>query len=293
MGLEKLNPLIVNYLITQPNEVEWIEFKENDCEPQKLGEILSGVANSANLHDRQFGYVIFLISDKTKQIVGTKFDLKSRKVGNEELEHWLNQRMLPKAILDIFEVERNGFKLVIFKIAAPTDRPIDFSNIAYIRIGSITRNIKEFPDHERKIWQNIKNRNFEKQIALECVDTDEILNLLNYPYFFEITEQPLPENKKTIIKKLLESRMIIFHDGVYSINNLGGIFFDKDLKKLGRLGRKAPRVIIYEGNDKTSTKVEQEGTRGYAKAFPVEAGPELNNNPPKPTKATKAKTNSA
>jgi predicted HTH transcriptional regulator len=79
----------------------------------------------------------------------------------------------------------------------------------------------------------------------------------------------LPSNKKQIIEKLIEARMVVFDDGLYCITNLGGILFAKNFTKIKSLVRKAPRVVIYEGIDKTKTIKEVQGSRGYAKAFPL------------------------
>jgi len=51
---------LVNQLRDEPHETEWLEFKENHYEPQLLGEYLSALSNSACLHCKQKGYLIFL-----------------------------------------------------------------------------------------------------------------------------------------------------------------------------------------------------------------------------------------
>ena len=41
---------LVNELLKQPKESEWIEFKHNNSEPQTIGEYISALSNSAALH---------------------------------------------------------------------------------------------------------------------------------------------------------------------------------------------------------------------------------------------------
>lgn len=80
---ERLKRLLEE-LIKFPKEVEWVEFKESNWDPIKTGELISGLANSANLHNKPFGYHIFGINDLTHDIIGTKFKPKSAKKGELE-----------------------------------------------------------------------------------------------------------------------------------------------------------------------------------------------------------------
>ncbi len=80
---------LLNQIEKKSGENEWLEFKRNFHSPEELGETLSGLANGASLHNQPFGYLIFGIDDKTKEIIGTDFAPKTYKVKNEELEHWL------------------------------------------------------------------------------------------------------------------------------------------------------------------------------------------------------------
>ncbi|HED05107.1 MAG TPA: hypothetical protein ENI61_00300 [Ignavibacteria bacterium] len=80
-----------------PAENEVVEFKGNNKDPQEIGEYISALSNSAALHNKPFAYICWGIENKTHQIVGTDFNPKSFKVGNEELE---NYPMVSKVISD-------------------------------------------------------------------------------------------------------------------------------------------------------------------------------------------------
>ena len=49
---------------------------------------------------------------------------------------------------------------------------------------------------------------FEDGIAVERVPDDEVLQLLDYPAYFELLEQPLPENRGGILNALMSDRLI-------------------------------------------------------------------------------------
>ncbi len=65
-----------------------------------------------------------------------------------------------------------------------------------------------------------------------------------------------------------ESEKLIRRDGsAWAITNLGAILFAKELDQFDRLGRKAPRVIHYDGTSKLKTKLDRPGNKGYAVGF--------------------------
>ena len=68
---------IVNDLVKQPNESEWVEFKHNYHSAEEIGERISALSNGACLHNQPFGYLVYGIEDKTHKILGTTFNIKS------------------------------------------------------------------------------------------------------------------------------------------------------------------------------------------------------------------------
>lgn len=266
MDQEKLEKLL-NELVTSQDETECVEFKLNNSNPEEIGERISGISNSANLHNKESGYLIFGVEDETRKIVGTSYSAKHHKKGNESIEHWLLQMLNPKIDFRIFEFNYNNQNIVLFQIPAATDRPISFRGTEYIRIGSINRKLNEFPEKERKIWTNYNHRSFEKDIAKYDVSSDEIFNLLDYPNYFTLTGQNFPENKKGILQKLEQDKIITRIEGTLHITNLGAILFANNIKQFETISRKAIRVITYKGKSKNETIKEQEGTKGYAIGF--------------------------
>ena len=142
-------------LTQQPTEQEWLEFKHNFHSPEEIGKRISALANGACLAGKKFGYLVFGVEDGTHEIVGTSFSPKTKKAkGNEDLEHWLVSRLSPKIHFTIHELQIDGKAVVLFEIPAATDTPISFLHEPYIRIGSVTKLLKHYPDQSRKLWQN-------------------------------------------------------------------------------------------------------------------------------------------
>lgn len=265
MNSEKSSKLL-RKLISSSKENEWIEFKTNNTNPDEIGKWISALSNASMLENQKFGYLVFGVSDDRK-IVGTKQFLKSLKKGNEELEHWLIQRLSPKLDLKFIDFFEGEMKISIVQIPSTHSQPTRFKHNAYIRIGSITRNLYDFPEKERKIWNSSNQESFEAQIAIEEVSFKSINELLNWQSYFELTQRPKPTNEKSLTEILIEEKLITISNDLYNITNLGAILFAEDLNQFPKLFRKSIRVVAYKGNNRIETEREFLGKRGYAFAF--------------------------
>ncbi len=248
-------------------ETEWVEFKENNYEPEQIGEYISALSNSACIHDREVGYLVFGVEDRTHNIVGTNFKPKEYKVGNQKLENWLATQLSPWVDFRIYEIQYEIKNVVLFEIYAAFNTPVAFKNNYFIRVGSYKQDLNKFPEKARRIWMKTLTKSFEDGSAMEYVTSDEVIKNIDYPNYFDMMDLPLPENKQAIIDKLKEEYIIIKNADQYDITNLGAILFAKNLKNFRRLSRKTVKVILYSGKGRLDTLKEQEFTRGYAVAF--------------------------
>ncbi len=258
---------ILKQLISLPAETEWLEFKVDNSNPEMIGEKISALSNSATLRNKSIGYLVFGIEDKTHEIVGTSFNPLMSKKGNEELEHWITQRLNPKIDFRINVFEYNEKQVVIFEIPANVGEPVKFKNVAYIRIGSITRKLIDFPEKERKIWNKTSNYNYEDDYAAKRLNQDEVLDLLNFTSYFELIGQKMPFNPKAIIAKFIQEEFIEQENDKFHIKNLGAILFAKNLENFETLRRKIVRIIIYKGKGRFETIREYQNKKGYAVGF--------------------------
>ena len=259
---------LIKEFIAMSTETEWLEFKCNFTDPQSIGEYLSALSNSAAINEKHFGYIVWGIADETHDISGTAFKPHQAKKGNQELESWLEMHLSPRINFKIHEFTYNEKPIVLFEIPCASHRPVSFKGVEYIRIGSYKKSLKEFPEKERLLWKLFERIPFELQAAKPNVTSNEVLKLLDYPAYFDLTNQPLPDNKEGILDKLSSERMIIKKDGgIYDITNLGGIVFAKDLNSFDHLARKAIRVIVYKHTNRVETIREQTGVKGYGVGF--------------------------
>ncbi len=259
---------IVNELRKLPSETEWVEFKSNRAVGDSIGEYISALSNSATLCHQNVAYMIWGIDDKTHEIIGTTFQPKAAKHGNENLENWISHLLSPAVNFYFIELVIDGKRIVLLEIDPASNRPVSFINQEFIRVGSYKKPLKDHPEKERELWKIFENTPFESRAVMTNCSDENVLTLLDYPAFFELLKMPLPDGRANILYYLEQDRLISKNiAGTWDILALGAILFAKKLSNFERVKRKAVRIIQYEGKGKIKTLREEMFDMGYAASF--------------------------
>ena len=259
---------LVQELRKLSEENEWVEFKVNAQDPEEIGEYVSALANSAAMVGKAGAYLVWGISDREHEVVGTNFKPRTEKVGNEELENWLLRLLVPRIQIRFSETVVEDRSVVVLEIERALRSPVQFRGQEFIRVGSYKKKLKDFPEKERALWRIFDQTSFEDGIAVERVQDDAVLQLLDYPVYFKLLDQPLPANRGGILDTLMSDRLISRCDaGGWNVTNLGLMLFAERLGDFKNLRRKAIRVIQYRGRSRIETLREQVGNKGYACGF--------------------------
>ena len=261
---------LVDELLKRQTETTWIEFKENLDDGEKIGRLISALSNAARLEEKDSAFVVWGVQDETLQIVGTKFDPFSKKIGNQVFELWLRQRLSPAPAFQFREVKHPLGRIILLEIPSPSIAPTAFESIPYIRVGSATPKLSD--DHARyqALIEKIRPYSWENGVARSYLQATEVLRLLDYTSYFKLTKTAIPEQESTILSTL-EGDRLIKRDvgGRWNISNLGAILFALDLADFGpSVARKGVRFVRYDGPDRTMIVTHrQDGKRGYASGF--------------------------
>jgi ATP-dependent DNA helicase RecG len=259
---------LIRDLAAAPRESEWVEFKENNSDPEEIGEYVSALANSAALHEKPQAYLVWGVRDGDHELVGTSFRPRSEKVRGQEIENWLSTHLHPQIHFRIHEAGEGGKNFVVFEIPAATHTPVRFKDWEYVRVGTYKKKLRDHPEVERSLWALLSNTSFETGIALADVSPERVTDLIDYPNYFRLMKQPLPENRAAILERLAKEDLIVgAGEGRYHVTNLGAVLFAADLAEFPGLARKALRVIIYRGDNRVTTLKEQIHGKGYAVGF--------------------------
>ena len=265
--MENLKAL-VNELTKYSSETNWLEFKHNNYDFDMIGQDISALANGAAYAEKNCAYMIWGVHDQTHEIVGTEYDQYTLMKGNQEIESWLRNSLSKNVEFEFRSLDMDNKKVVVLIIYKATNQTATFKKVDYIRVGSYTKKLSDYPQIQAQLWDKLRNNRFEEQYAKQDMTAEEAVKLLDFSIYFDIKNEPNPTNLDGLIHYMLEESILVKQDnGLFAITNLGAILFAKRLSDFSRLERKAVRVVQYEGNNKLNMLKEDIGNKGYAIGF--------------------------
>jgi ATP-dependent DNA helicase RecG len=261
---------LIDQLRTLPAETTWVEFKRNNADPKMIGQRCSALANAARLEGQDLAYMVWGIDDSTQEIVGTTLDPDAQTVGNEVLQLWLAKSLQPSIAFSFRRVEHSQGRVVLLEIPAATGAPVAFNSVPYIRIGSATPKLADYPERYERLIERLRPYRWEQGIARKYVTGDDVLGLLDYSQYFRLSGQPLPDNRSGIFEKLDAERLIRADvGGRWNITQLGAVLFANRLADFEvSLARKAVRLVAYAGRNRAAQVTHRlDLEKGYAVGF--------------------------
>ncbi len=269
-GCDKMENLdkLINELIKLPNETQWVEFKHDNYDPYMIGRDISALANSAAMCEKSCAYMLWGIDDSTHEIVGTQYNLQTLKKGNQELENWLRSLLSRNADFEFYTASMNDKDVGVLIIYRAAQQTVMFEKVDYIRIGSYTKKLNEYPAVQAQLWDRIRNTRFEERYSKQDLELNEALRLLDYSVYFDILGIPQPSDNDGVAHYMLEEGILVRQDnGLYAVTNLGAVLLAKHLSDFPRISRKAIRVVQYSGNNRLDMLKEDIGGKGYVVGF--------------------------
>ncbi|WP_229520887.1 RNA-binding domain-containing protein [Paenibacillus sp. GM2] len=137
---------LLDELLRMPAETEWLEYKEakSDYDFRKVGKYFSAISNESNLKGRQYGWLVFGVTDDRK-IVGTQY--RSKRADLDNLKHEVAIKTSGGlTFMDIHELILPEGRVLLFQIpAAPPGIPTAWEGHFYGRNGSsiVALNLQE------------------------------------------------------------------------------------------------------------------------------------------------------
>ena len=144
------------YVIKNKSECEFVEYKDSYRDNDEIGEYISAISNGAALRKQEFGYLIWGVNNKTRELTDSKFNYEKEVNGGENYAHYLSRNLNPRIDVDFKEEDFDGNRVVYLEIPAADDVITEYKNVRYIRVGSSKEEMRRFPKIEKKLW-NILN----------------------------------------------------------------------------------------------------------------------------------------
>jgi ATP-dependent DNA helicase RecG len=149
--------LLLDRLLAQTDEHEWLEFKHND-DPHTIGEYISALANAAALDGEPFGFQVWGFEDGTRRVVGTTFKPATTKHKGQILDLWLHQYLRPKLDFRFETFDYQGKPVVVLRVPAAVAQPVSFHEVEYVRIHSAKVKLASHADKEARLWARLNTR---------------------------------------------------------------------------------------------------------------------------------------
>ena len=160
-------------------ENEVVEFKkaENNFDLDDLGKYFSALSNEANIRNKDFGWLIFGVEDKTRCITGTSFKngMKSlQKLKHDFAQHTTNNN----TFRDIYELNIEGKRVLLFQISAsPRGIPMAWKGHFYGRRGEslVALDMSKYDEIRRQTVNEDWSKVIVTQATIDDLDNDAIL----------------------------------------------------------------------------------------------------------------------
>lgn len=136
---------LIDELRSDIGESSYVEFKKDNSNHEMIGKLCSALSNGARIDGIDFAYIIWGIDDETRKIIGTSFDYDNKKVGNEVFQFWLAKKLKPSIAFSFRGIDHPDGSVILLEIPAATTSPVEYSGVSYVRIGSSTPKLTDYP----------------------------------------------------------------------------------------------------------------------------------------------------
>lgn len=211
-------------------ENEVVEFKEagKDYDKDKIGKYFSAISNEANLKGLQFGWLVFGVRNKTREIVGSDYrNTKGLDTLKQEIAIGTTGGISFIDIIEIYPLVHGEEKRVImFQIpAAATAIPTGWHDHFYGRNGESlsalsVEELDRIRGQEKKDW----SKQFAEGATIRCLNRDALhmarekyKEKMNRPHITEEVDRMTDEEFLTKLKliqngKLTNAAMLLLGD---------------------------------------------------------------------------------
>lgn len=237
------------------SEHQRLEFKEakNQYDGRKLNKYCVALANEGG------GYLLMGIADQPPRAVVGSAAHPDVVASTEHLFEVLGFRV------DVEEVMHPDGRVVVFHIPSrPRGTAYNLDGAYWMRSGEELVPMSE--DQLRKIFAEGAPDPLEEHVSTG-LDAQGVVESLDTQTYFELLGLPYPTDQQGVIDRLVNERLVDRMAEGLAIRKLTALLLAKKLTDFPDLSRKVPRVVVYSGNNKLETKLDQSGTKGYAVGF--------------------------
>lgn len=159
---------ILNNLMDH-SETEIVEFKEAKMsfDIKELGQYFSAISNEANLKNKQYGWIVFGVADKSHQFVNTNY-CNSEKSLNE-VKRKIYESTNDMSFIEIYPLIIEEKRILMFQVPAASAIPTEWKKVAYSRNGE---SLSVLNDNKRQQISYNSSNDWSRQIIEKATIND-------------------------------------------------------------------------------------------------------------------------
>ena len=104
--------------------------------------------------------------------------------------------MDPKIDFTFLHASLDGLSVILLEIPRALRHPVRFRGTEFLRVGSYRKKLGDYPEKERELWRIFDQTPFEEGIAAEHLGSEDAIQLLDYPSYFDLLNVPLPDSRE-------------------------------------------------------------------------------------------------
>lgn len=242
------------------NELDWKGALSPD--KKRLTEHLSALANQPG-----GGYLVFGV-DSAGIPVGVDEKLIETTVNH--LANLGRSGLEPPLALDHAVEDFESVRLLFVHVPESAVKPVHLRGksleYAFIRSGGTTR-IASRQEIGAMMLHSRTPRWEELHASVLLTNAELVAKLAGEP-ILAMLDRPISTSAEEMLSWMAAEKFVTLEPaGGGYVTNLGAIAAARKLAEFPDLSRKAVRIVVYDGVNKAKTKMEREGTMGYAISF--------------------------
>ena len=121
--------------LIKKSETECVEFKraENNFDIDKLGKYFSAISNEATLKNKQYGWIVFGVDDKTHESINTHYcsDNNFNSVKKQISDNTTDN----VTFIEVYSLNADNSRVIMFQVPAASGTPMNWKGFPYGRNG--------------------------------------------------------------------------------------------------------------------------------------------------------------
>lgn len=115
---------LLRRLLQEASEREWLEFKQNNVDPDEIGRCVSACANASMLAGKERAFIVWGVQDRSRRRLGTNIRLNLLKKGGENFTNWISRMIEPRLMMEFLDFSDESKQFSILAIDPSYDRPV-------------------------------------------------------------------------------------------------------------------------------------------------------------------------